>query len=161
MSNECDILFECRVCKNIFRSISNLISHKRSYCLDKYNCVIHLKCSNKHENDYITVNESEKNKNDNNDEEIPKRTTRKSLQTLVETLAQKKQFGVERKDFSIGEFYKERNPDVFNNESTKNDIKINLEHINGSKSGVYQTAFKNEEECDDKQEEIKLEVNLK
>lgn len=157
-------MYECRICRNIFRSISNFITHKRSYCLDKYNCVIHLKCSNKLDNDYVHIKEREEqidkndNKSEENCEEIPRRTTRKSLQTLVESLAQKKQFGIERKDFSISDFYKERNPDIFNDD--KNAVKINLEHINGSNSGVYQT-IRNEEDCNDKSEEIKLEVSIK
>lgn len=32
LSNECDIIYECKVCRNMFRSLANFISHKRIYC---------------------------------------------------------------------------------------------------------------------------------
>ncbi|KAG8232285.1 hypothetical protein J437_LFUL011225 [Ladona fulva] len=32
LARECKIIYECRVCENLFRSIANLISHKRIYC---------------------------------------------------------------------------------------------------------------------------------
>ncbi|RZF34118.1 hypothetical protein LSTR_LSTR014963 [Laodelphax striatellus] len=39
MSFECDIIYECRVCKNLFRSVANFISHKRIYCTRRFNHV--------------------------------------------------------------------------------------------------------------------------
>ncbi|XP_056638296.1 uncharacterized protein LOC130446220 [Diorhabda sublineata] len=33
---ECDIMYECRLCRSIFRSIANFILHKRNYCHMKY-----------------------------------------------------------------------------------------------------------------------------
>lgn len=35
ISQECDILYECRFCRTIFRSLANFILHKRRYCRDK------------------------------------------------------------------------------------------------------------------------------
>ncbi|XP_015791958.1 zinc finger protein 800 isoform X2 [Tetranychus urticae] len=32
--NECNIIYECRICRNLFRSLANLLSHKRFYCKD-------------------------------------------------------------------------------------------------------------------------------
>ncbi|OWF49160.1 uncharacterized protein LOC110452168 [Mizuhopecten yessoensis] len=32
MYNECDFIVECRVCRNLFRSIPNFVAHKRIYC---------------------------------------------------------------------------------------------------------------------------------
>lgn len=36
ISCECDILYECRFCHTIFRSLANFILHKRRYCRDKF-----------------------------------------------------------------------------------------------------------------------------
>lgn len=36
LSYECNILYECRTCRSLFRSIINLISHKREYCKEKF-----------------------------------------------------------------------------------------------------------------------------
>lgn len=41
LSNECDILYECKVCRNIFRSLANFVSHKRVYCKEKFSTTIH------------------------------------------------------------------------------------------------------------------------
>ncbi|XP_067142524.1 zinc finger protein 800-like [Centruroides vittatus] len=30
--NECNLIYECKICHNLFRSLANLISHKRVYC---------------------------------------------------------------------------------------------------------------------------------
>ncbi|XP_073991096.1 uncharacterized protein isoform X3 [Rhodnius prolixus] len=35
LSNECSIIYECRVCSSLFRSLANFISHKRVYCRKK------------------------------------------------------------------------------------------------------------------------------
>ncbi|XP_041971306.1 uncharacterized protein LOC121727490 isoform X2 [Aricia agestis] len=41
ISNECDLLYECKVCRNIFRSLVNFISHKRIYCREKFTASEH------------------------------------------------------------------------------------------------------------------------
>lgn len=41
LSYECDVVYECRICRSLFRSIINLISHKREYCKEKFNIALH------------------------------------------------------------------------------------------------------------------------
>ncbi|XP_073943117.1 uncharacterized protein isoform X2 [Choristoneura fumiferana] len=41
LANECDLLYECKVCRNIFRSLANFISHKRFYCKEKFSSSVH------------------------------------------------------------------------------------------------------------------------
>ncbi|CAH2244206.1 jg7442 [Pararge aegeria aegeria] len=41
LSNECDLLYECKVCRNMFRSLANFISHKRIYCKQKFDSSVH------------------------------------------------------------------------------------------------------------------------
>lgn len=40
LTYECDVIYECKVCKSLFRSLVNFISHKRVYCTDKSNVTI-------------------------------------------------------------------------------------------------------------------------
>lgn len=40
--NEVNVVYECKVCMNMFRSLANLTAHKRSYCLEKYEEVNHV-----------------------------------------------------------------------------------------------------------------------
>jgi len=32
LSLECSLIYECKVCRNMFRSLANFISHKRVFC---------------------------------------------------------------------------------------------------------------------------------
>lgn len=46
LANECDLIYECKVCRNIFRSLANFISHKRVYCQATFNTSHHFHFSN-------------------------------------------------------------------------------------------------------------------
>ncbi|CAD5234446.1 unnamed protein product [Bursaphelenchus xylophilus] len=37
LENECNVLYECRVCQKVFRTIISLVSHKRTVCKDAFN----------------------------------------------------------------------------------------------------------------------------
>ncbi|XP_061181300.1 microtubule-associated protein futsch-like [Saccostrea echinata] len=34
LRNECDLIIECKICRNFFRSFPNFVAHKRVYCLE-------------------------------------------------------------------------------------------------------------------------------
>jgi len=40
--NEINLIYECKVCHNMFRSLANLIAHKRSFCKQQYRQVKHV-----------------------------------------------------------------------------------------------------------------------
>eukprot|EP00092_Neocalanus_flemingeri_P039851 GFUD01043402.1.p1 GENE.GFUD01043402.1~~GFUD01043402.1.p1 ORF type:complete len:648 (-),score=155.03 GFUD01043402.1:902-2845(-) len=45
--NEVNIIYECKVCLNMFRSLANLTAHKRSYCIEHFEDVNHIFSSKK------------------------------------------------------------------------------------------------------------------
>lgn len=51
LAYECDLVYECRVCRSLFRSLANFISHKRIYCKERFD-ITFTKISS---NDYDTV----------------------------------------------------------------------------------------------------------
>jgi len=40
--NEINLMYECKVCFSVFRSIANLIAHKRTFCKGRYDAMLHL-----------------------------------------------------------------------------------------------------------------------
>ena len=40
--DEINLMYECKTCHSVFRSLANLISHKRTFCKTKYDEVLHM-----------------------------------------------------------------------------------------------------------------------
>ena len=40
--NEINLMYECKTCFSVFRSIANLVAHKRTFCKGRYQGVLHL-----------------------------------------------------------------------------------------------------------------------
>ena len=40
--DEINLMYECKICQSVFRSLANLISHKRTFCKAKYDSVLHM-----------------------------------------------------------------------------------------------------------------------
>jgi len=40
--DEINLMYECKICNSIFRSLANLIAHKKTFCKTKYNDVLHM-----------------------------------------------------------------------------------------------------------------------
>ena len=40
--DEINLMYECKTCQSVFRSLANLISHKRTFCKAKYSEVLHM-----------------------------------------------------------------------------------------------------------------------
>ncbi|KAK3929259.1 Zinc finger protein 800, partial [Frankliniella fusca] len=60
LSYECDVVYECKVCRNLFRSLANFISHKRVYCTQLHgNSQNSFFKSNKRVNDTTVIVEPE------------------------------------------------------------------------------------------------------
>ncbi|XP_075971721.1 uncharacterized protein LOC142973660 [Anticarsia gemmatalis] len=104
LSNECDLLYECKVCRNIFRSLANFISHKRVYCKEKFKTSVHshfvkstsaiaeiLKIKRLEQGYQESLQESNEVENnetcDDNDNRIP---LTKDLTTIIEKIVKTK-----------------------------------------------------------------------
>ncbi|XP_017788542.1 PREDICTED: zinc finger protein 800 [Habropoda laboriosa] len=57
LAYECDLVYECRICKSLFRSLMNFISHKRIYCKEKFDITFARNSSN----DYDIISSSKLN----------------------------------------------------------------------------------------------------
>lgn len=42
LAYECDLVYECKVCRNLFRSLANFVSHKRVYCREQFSDAKHV-----------------------------------------------------------------------------------------------------------------------
>ncbi|KAG6802618.1 zinc finger protein [Apis mellifera caucasica] len=99
LTYECDLLYECRICRSLFRSLINFISHKRVYCKQKFDVTFAKKSSNDY--DITSTSKSDIQKSQKLFEEscgndrilrsqVCKEVQKKDLTTVVNML-QKKQ----------------------------------------------------------------------
>ncbi|XP_050311954.1 zinc finger protein 800 [Anthonomus grandis grandis] len=60
LTYECDILYECRACRSIYRSIANFILHKRTYCKNRFCVTDFINNNNNHLDRDVLPQESQK-----------------------------------------------------------------------------------------------------
>ncbi|XP_026755617.2 uncharacterized protein LOC113515561 [Galleria mellonella] len=148
LSSECDLLYECKVCRNIFRSLVNFISHKRVYCKETFNSSQHSHFINPTStaNEILKIKRleegyqqslEEKIGSENNDMEIDEFEDRipltKDLTTIMEKIT--------------------KNKGISSNKSEQNIV---LQKIAGSSVAVFQSVDYSEEKQFDK---MKAQVN--
>ncbi|XP_015190350.1 PREDICTED: zinc finger protein 800 [Polistes dominula] len=154
LAYECDIIYECRVCRSLFRSLVNFISHKRVYCKDKFNITLNKNIFTDDDEAYtngsfirLHIPEEENVKEIcNNDRilrsQVPKEENKKDLTTIIEML-QKKQNLLENSFIQETEFNK--NCNNFNPRDSNNDVV--QDGVDKSEvSIVYQTDDMNKEQ---------------
>ncbi|XP_015512892.2 zinc finger protein 800 [Neodiprion pinetum] len=155
LAYECDVVYECRVCRSLFRSLANFISHKRVYCREKFNIALFRRSHNDHiiSNgafmfDPELAEDAECKEEDDNirilRSQVVRNTLKKDLTSVVDML-QKKQYNEEDEDLS--QFNSEPKRSKLPNrrvklkpEMNKLNQEIVLEPIDTSKTAVYQTA---------------------
>ncbi|XP_043511285.1 zinc finger protein 800 isoform X2 [Frieseomelitta varia] len=117
---ECDLIYECRICQSLFRSLANFISHKRVYCKKKFDVTFAKNSPN--DSDIIPTNNLDAQKEfeevGGNDRilrsQVCKEKEKKDLSTVVDML-RKKQVGT-------------------------NTERLYLETVHSNSSAVYQTV---------------------
>ncbi|XP_020281413.1 zinc finger protein 800 [Pseudomyrmex gracilis] len=164
LSYESNIIYECRKCLSLFRSIINLISHKRFYCTEKFN--VTQKVANKHNlNSFkrttIHMSETGQTKIEEIEEngrllrsqvskEVEKRT---DLSSIIERLNKKIQ---ETQCNSSSELTQEHSH--LSSEDRSNENKIYLKPISTTSLAVYQTIKPEDETIDLLNEETAAKV---
>lgn len=153
LSNECDIIYECKVCRNLFRSLANFISHKRVYCKATYCSSLQYgfhNDGNGFSQDLSTIVQAEENfigtaKNGKNSE--------KDLSSIVERLIKREKAS---RLLKLSDFYEQINSKLTQEELLQQrHVQLHLDVVPESNVAVYQTV-KNSK--DDDGDNIKAEV---
>ncbi|KAJ8919134.1 hypothetical protein NQ315_012119 [Exocentrus adspersus] len=143
---ECDIMYECRICRTIFRSLANFILHKRDYCRERFH---HLHDKDVEGNDddlentqsapHVEPNQfSSSTENDSTNVEAIK-----SLSPVIERLKEKQRIcqlaqEVLNEDLSTK---KDGEPSLDNIKVKNTDLL--LEEIATNNAAVFQTVIRN------------------
>lgn len=152
LSNECDIIYECKVCRNLFRSLANFISHKRVYCKTTYCSSSNYDFYNNGQGfsqDISTIVQAEGEfiesaaKNSKNNE--------KDLSSIIERLIKREQVGRLRK---LSDFYEQVNKKLTQDEILQKRHVLHLDVVPESNVAIYQTV----KGVDDTGDSIKSEI---
>lgn len=128
---ECDIMYECRLCRSIFRSIANFILHKRNYCHMKYK-VYTSNCRESNLMEKVRPPESlERMK-------LTSEPTTKGLAPVIEKLKEKQEIKQLTQELLSADLSAQEK-----NEATANthEKHILLEEISTNKAAVFQTVL--------------------
>ncbi|XP_072757176.1 uncharacterized protein [Anoplolepis gracilipes] len=143
LSYECNIIYECRTCHSLFRSIVNLISHKRVYCKNKFNITLHRNVLHNHnlhssKESIIQMCKTERTiikDNIKNDRilrsQVTKESHKKDLSTVINMLNKKRE---ENMNSNVSSELRDTISNTLDNQH------IYLESINTNCSAVYQTV---------------------
>lgn len=137
LTNECDILYECRVCRNIFRSLTNFISHKRVYCRKLFNAAqyFHFQNDGFWNEDITTILQAErdcerKGKKSHTD------VISKDLTSIVERL-RRKQFVT---GTNLTDYYNKLNHKLTLDDLNQQQHLLQLDEMSNSQAAVYQSV---------------------
>ncbi|GAB0092813.1 hypothetical protein DMENIID0001_078490 [Sergentomyia squamirostris] len=145
LTNECDIVYECKVCRNIFRSLANFISHKRVYCRQKFNVSQHFHFpSNGFINqDISTIVQAEEEYTNYSVKDKPPEIVSKDLSSIIERLTAKKSAD---KMAKLTDFYDRVSHTLTQNDILRRDHTIQLERPATTSVAVYQTLQQSAED---------------
>ncbi|XP_055605406.1 uncharacterized protein LOC129753595 [Uranotaenia lowii] len=138
LTSECDILYECRVCRNIFRSLTNFISHKRVYCRKLFNAAQHFHFQNDGflDQDLSTILQAEQD-SQRKAKKVHVDILNKDLSSIIERL-RRKQHKVSE-ELSATEFYNRANHKITQDDLNRQQHVLQLDRVPSSQAAVYQT----------------------
>ncbi|XP_034941150.1 zinc finger protein 800 [Chelonus insularis] len=93
LTYECDVIYECKICRSLFRSLLNFISHKRVYCPEKFNILCDKSAINPPTMSIDTTDpeskENCKNERPIKNQDTNKKFPKKDLTSVISMLQQK------------------------------------------------------------------------
>lgn len=145
LANECDIIYECKACRNIFRSLANFISHKRTYCTTNFNSSQHFHFR-QNDQDIATIIE-------HSDVQSSSKETKehvRDLGSIIDRLMRREQTS---QVITLSDLYDQASQNLTQDEVIKKKQILQLDRMVNSDVAVYQTWIKDEGDS------IKKEVN--
>lgn len=136
ISQECDLLYECKTCRSIFRSILNFISHKRIYCKDKFTLANHghFVRPMSLQNEIKILKELQKNIDEAEGDSESRIPLTKDLTAVVEAINTTRGIPI--------------------NKQTENMQKITLQKISTTNNAVYQSINDENGDCDSMKDQV-------
>ncbi|XP_055642304.1 uncharacterized protein LOC129779073 [Toxorhynchites rutilus septentrionalis] len=140
LSSECDVLYECRVCRNLFRSLTNFISHKRVYCRKLFNAAQHFHFQNDGflDQDTSMVLQAEQS-SQYKAKQAHADVLSKDLSSIVERLRRKQhKHDEQQRQQSLTDYY-----DIVNHKRAHDDLNRQqqpMDRVRSSQSAVYPTV---------------------
>lgn len=145
LANECDIIYECKACRNIFRSLANFISHKRTYCTTNFNSSQHFHFR-QNDQDIATIIE-------HSDVQSSSKETKehvRDLGSIIDRLMRREQTS---QVITLNDLYDQASQNLTQDEVIEKKQILQLDRMVNSDVAVYQTLKKDEGDS------IKKEVN--
>lgn len=151
LANECDVIYECKVCRNIFRSLANFISHKRIYCKASFSSSMHSNFHNDGNNlsqDISTIIQSEgafigAARNG--------KTHEKDLSSIVERLVKREKAS---RMMKLSDFYEQVNNKLTQDKFLQKQHVLQLDVVPESNVAVYQTVKSATDAGDNMKDEV-------
>ncbi|XP_039433129.1 uncharacterized protein LOC120415602 [Culex pipiens pallens] len=139
LAGECDVLYECRVCRNLFRSLTNFISHKRVYCRKLFNVAQHFHFQNDGflDQDLSTILQAEQD-SQRKAKKVHADILNKDLSSIIERL-RRKQHKISA-DLSLTDYYDRVNHKLTQDDLNRQQHLLQLDRVPNSSAAVYQTV---------------------
>lgn len=136
LTDECDMVYECKYCRALFRSFPNFITHKRFYCkiaafYSKYNHSINGGNGFSQDGTKITQKQKEFMYAVNGG-----RGTPKNLSAIVDDLRKQKTID---QTLGVSDFYDQVADNLTEEEVLRKNYNLNLEQVPNTSAAVYQT----------------------
>lgn len=145
LANECDIIYECKACRNIFRSLANFVSHKRTYCTTNFNSSQHFHFRQNDQDIATIIEHSDVQSNTKETKEHVR-----DLGSIIDRLMRREQTS---QVITLSDLYDQASQNLTQDEVIEKKQILQLDRMVNSDVAVYQTLKK------DDGDSIKKEVN--